>query len=204
MLGHSFRRDQTKCNILIGVTGSVASIKLLELVSEIYRQSPDNRVGIRVISTDSAAQFFDAQSFGFPVYRDSHEWEMWKTRGDPVLHVELRKWADLFLIAPLDANSLAKIANGLCDNLLTCVVRAWDPEKPLYFCPAMNTYMLEHPLTFKHLDVLKNLLNYKEIPCVEKELMCGDKGYGAMAPVQMIASVIAGEVKKRFATISRS
>ncbi len=201
---HSFRRDHTKFQVVIGVSGSVAAIKLPELVSEIIRQSPPNRVLIRVVATDSAVHFFDSGQFEFPVYRDRHEWELWTGRGAPILHIELRRWADLLLIAPLDANTLAKIANGLCDNLLSCLVRAWDPAKPLYFCPAMNTYMLEHPLTFKHLDVLKNLLNYNEIPSVEKDLMCGDKGYGAMAPVPMIASVVAGEVKKRFAVISRS
>lgn len=62
--------------------------------------------------------------------------------------------------------------------------------------------MWENPLTFKHLEVLKNLLQFKEIPAVEKELMCGDKGLGAMAPVQMIASIITSEVKKRFAVYS--
>lgn len=54
------------------------------------------------------------------------EWELWKKRGDPVLHIELRKWADFLLVAPLSANSLAKISNGLCDNLLTLVCRAWE------------------------------------------------------------------------------
>lgn len=47
------------------------------------------------------------------------------------MHIELRRWADALLIAPLSANTLAKIAGGLCDNLLTCVIRAWDFEKPL-------------------------------------------------------------------------
>ena len=51
--------------------------------------------------------------------------------GDPVLHIELRRWADVLLLAPLSANTLAKAASGLCDNLLTCVVRAWDFDKPL-------------------------------------------------------------------------
>ncbi len=51
--------------------------------------------------------------------------------GDPVLHIELRRWADVLLVAPLSANTLAKMANGLADNLLTCVVRAWDFSKPL-------------------------------------------------------------------------
>lgn len=57
---------------------------------------------------------------------DEDEQLRWTKRGDPVLHIELRKWADALIIAPLSANTLAKIANGLCDNLVTLVCRCWD------------------------------------------------------------------------------
>lgn len=86
---------------------------------------------------------------------DTKEWESWKRRGDPVKHIELRDWADILLLAPLDANTLAKIAQGLCDNLLTCIVRAWNLNKPLIFCPAMNTQMYIHPFTSQHINILK-------------------------------------------------
>ena len=62
---------------------------------------------------------------------DEEEWHAWQQKGDPVLHIELRKWADVLIIAPLSANTLAKMAQGLCDNCLTSVVRAWDFHKPL-------------------------------------------------------------------------
>lgn len=62
-------------------------------------------------------------------YYDRMEWQMWKQRGDPVLHIEFRKWAKCLLIAPLSANTLAKLSNGCCDNLLTLVCRAWDMKK---------------------------------------------------------------------------
>lgn len=62
---------------------------------------------------------------------DEEEWHEWQKKGDPVLHIELRKWADLLIVAPLSANTLAKLAQGLCDNCLTSVVRAWDWNKPL-------------------------------------------------------------------------
>jgi phosphopantothenoylcysteine synthetase/decarboxylase len=76
----------------------------------------------------------------------------WNTLGDPVLHIELRKWADAFLIVPLDANTLAKAAVGLCDNLVSSVIRAWDSkDKPLLVAPAMNTVMWEHSLTQEQL-----------------------------------------------------
>ena len=63
------------------------------------------------------------------VYAPS-EWRAWKTVGDPVLHIDLRRWADVLLIAPLSANTLAKLANGMCDNLLTCVVGPGRYPKP--------------------------------------------------------------------------
>src|SRR5207244_10305246 len=71
--------------------------------------------------------------------------------GESVPHIELRKWADLLCIAPLDANTLAKLANGLADNCLTCVWRAWELARPVVLAPAMNTLMWDHPLTRRHL-----------------------------------------------------
>ena len=69
-------------------------------------------------------------------------------RSDPVLHIDLVKIASITLIAPLSANTLGKIANGLADNLLTCVVRAWNYKtKPMIVAPAMNTQMFENPIT---------------------------------------------------------
>ncbi|GBP21094.1 Phosphopantothenoylcysteine decarboxylase [Eumeta japonica] len=123
------------------------------------------------------------------VHDDESEWRSWRNRGDPVLHIELGKWADMLLIAPLDANTLAKTAQGLCDNLVTCVMRAWDLQKPLLFCPAMNTRMWEHPLTNEQIQKLVNW-GYKQIPPIKKTLMCGDTGVGAMAEVVDIVSEV--------------
>ncbi|XP_027989240.2 phosphopantothenoylcysteine decarboxylase isoform X3 [Eptesicus fuscus] len=115
--------------------------------------------------------------------------QMWKCRSDPVLHIDLRRWADLMLVAPLDANTLGKVASGICDNLLTCVIRAWDRRKPLLFCPAMNTAMWEHPLTSQQVGQLQ-AFGYIEIPCVAKKLVCGDQGLGAMAEVDTIVDTV--------------
>lgn len=114
---------------------------------------------------------------------------MWQKRDDPVLHIELSKWADILLVAPLDANTLAKMAGGICDNLLLCTTRAWDLNKPLYFCPAMNTRMWEHPITAKHIETLKSW-KHIEIPCIAKKLMCGDVGVGAMETPEKIYQTI--------------
>uniref|UniRef100_A0A672V1W6 Phosphopantothenoylcysteine decarboxylase n=1 Tax=Strigops habroptila TaxID=2489341 RepID=A0A672V1W6_STRHB len=152
--GNCSSMPQRNYHVLVGVTGSVAALKLPLLVAELLKITG-----------------------------------LWQGRSDPVLHIELRRWADLMLVAPLDANTLAKLANGICDNLLTCVIRAWDLSKPLFFCPAMNTAMWEHPLTAQHVEQLKGF-GYTEIPCVVKKLVCGDEGRGAMAEVWTIVESV--------------
>ena len=175
-------------NILVGVTGSVATIKLPVILDKLKKQSKFN---VKVIFTENSKHFVDVGKIKelAEVFSDQDEWSTWKNRGDPILHIDLIKWADLFIISPLDANTLAKISNGLCDNLLTSAVRAWDLEKPLLFCPAMNTKMYEHPLTQQQTKILKSF-GYEEIPCISKTLMCGDTGLGAMAEVDFIIKAI--------------
>nr|XP_013812693.1 PREDICTED: phosphopantothenoylcysteine decarboxylase isoform X4 [Apteryx mantelli mantelli] len=173
---------QKKYRVLVGVTGSVAALKLPLLISQLL-EIPG--LEVKVVTTERAKHFYNAQEIPVTLYSDVDEWQLWKGRSDPVLHIDLRRWADLMLVAPLDANTLAKLANGICDNLLTCVIRAWDLSKPLLFCPAMNTAMWEHPITAQQVEQLKGF-GYTEIPCVVKKLVCGDEGRGAMAEVWTI------------------
>ncbi|XP_025908236.1 phosphopantothenoylcysteine decarboxylase [Nothoprocta perdicaria] len=177
---------QKKIHVLVGVTGSVAALKLPLLVSQLL-EIPG--LEVKVITTERAKHFYNTQEIPVTLYSDDDEWQLWKGRSDPVLHIELRRWAHLMLVAPLDANTLAKLANGICDNLLTCVIRAWDLSKPLLFCPAMNTAMWEHPLTAQHVEQLKGF-GYTEVPCVVKKLVCGDEGLGAMAEVETIVESV--------------
>ena len=100
------------------------------------------------------------------------------------------------VIAPLDANTLEKFANGNCDNLLTCTIRAWDPVKPLILCPAMNTHMWQHPITLIHLNLVREWSKsyYKNLIIMDpisKQLMCGDVGTGAMASTSDIAQGVS-------------
>lgn len=186
-------------NILIGCTGSVATIKLSNLIASLSEALlMDNKTAkIQVVVTEHAKHFYDQSNIPneIEIYTDQDEWNSWKNRGDPVLHIELGKWADLLLIAPLDANSLAKISNGVCDNLLLCTVRAWEMQKPLLFCPAMNTKMYNHPLTQIQISMLKSW-GYLEITAIEKVLICGDSGLGAMAEVSTIVNTVLDIVRK--------
>jgi phosphopantothenoylcysteine decarboxylase len=198
-------------NVLLGATGSVAAVRVPALFAALAADGH----AVKVVATDAAAYFFDASELpAGTVYRDADEWPAERYERDaPVLHIELRKWADLFLIAPLDANTLAKLAVGLCDNCLTCVWRAWDLGRPVVLAPAMNTLMWEHPFTRRHLRSLAadagaghipgHLDNgplvaqindrsktLRVVPPVEKRLACGDVGVGAMAEVPEVVAAV--------------
>ncbi|CAG4982824.1 unnamed protein product [Colias eurytheme] len=187
-------------NIIIGVTGSVAAIKLPVLEQALLDLNENNanyKFQLHIISTEHAKHFFDKKQLKSDFYDDASEWLTWQKRGDPVLHIELGKQADMMVIAPLDANTLAKISVGICDNILTSTVRAWDMTKPLLFCPAMNTRMWEHPITAKQIATLREW-GYEEIPPISKLLMCGDTGVGAMAEVETIVEKIRSKADQLY------
>src|SRR5919112_1435668 len=139
-------------NLLLGVTGSVAAVRTPALFAALRAEGHE----VRIVATEPALYFFDPVELGDgPLYRDADEWPGPRyRRDDPVLRVAFRQWADLLLVAPLDANTLAKFALGLCDNFLTCLFRAWDFGKPVVLAPAMNTLMWDSPLTRRHLRQL--------------------------------------------------
>ncbi len=209
-------------NVLLGVTGSVAAIRTPLIHEDLKRRGHQ----VKVVATQAALYFFDPTLLDprdpqFParnpevVVLDEDEWPG-REEGrryqpkDEVLHIELRRWAQLFLIAPLDANTLAKLAGGLADNCLTCVWRAWDPTRPVVLAPAMNTLMWEHPLTARHLRHLgddagapptqgrtpEELIRWintgcprlRIVPPDSRRLACGDVGVGALAPLEQIVA----------------
>jgi len=209
-------------NVLFGVTGSVAAVRTPEVFAALHEA--EHRV--KVVATRASLYFFDPAGLDPDrparnpevVVLDEDEWPGLSSgrryrREDPVLHIELRRWADLLLIAPLDANTLAKLANGLADNCLTCVWRAWDPANPVVLAPAMNTLMWEHPLTRQHLRQvaagagageppfgldLEGTVDWvngacpklRVVPPQSKRLACGDVGVGAMAAREAIMGAV--------------
>ncbi len=178
-------------NILVGVTGSVATIVVKKLVDALSARGHE----VQVVATKSSLYFFDSDSLGVKVWKDEDEWPgNGYERGQSIPHIELRRWADALLIAPLSANTLGKLAGGLCDNLLTCVFRAWDFKKPVVIAPAMNTHMWESPFTRIHLRTLEGLsalgLKLVVIDPIAKTLACADVGIGAMAEVDTIVSSV--------------
>jgi phosphopantothenoylcysteine decarboxylase len=209
-------------NVLLGVTGSVAAI----LTPELYARLKQAGHRVKVVATAAALYFFDpatldpSQAGRNPevVILDEDEWpgrgeDGRYQRGDRVLHIELRRWADALLIAPLDANTLAKLAGGLCDNCLSCVWRAWERGRPVVLAPAMNTLMWEHPQTAPHLRQLAEDAEDCSLPATRdptemvrhinercrvlrvaapqsKRLACDDVGMGAMASLEEIEEAL--------------
>ena len=149
------------------------------------------------VAAASAASSTTAPRGEITVRTADDEWKGWNRLGDPVLHIDLRDWADMAIVAPLSAHTLAKFATGLSDDTLSCCIRAWDfghgkrPGKPLILAPAMNTAMWEHPLTQSQLNTIKTFWNVNRqsengIIIVEpqsKKLACGEIGTGALASV---------------------
>ncbi|KAG0047118.1 hypothetical protein BGZ83_007754 [Gryganskiella cystojenkinii] len=182
-----------KKRVLIAATGSVASVKIPIIVKTLIEEIGD-LVEVKVVSTNAALHFFKREDVLAEVLTDHDEWAAWGKMSDPVMHIDLRNWADMIIICPLDANTLAKLAQGLCDNLITCIMRAWDESKPVIVCPAMNTNMWNHKFTALHLATLTDLLNYRVISPISKLLACGDLGIGAMAEYRTIVDAIKKEV----------
>lgn len=116
------------------------------------------------------------------------------------MHIDLRNWADMLLVAPLSAHSLAKFRHGMCDDILSSVVRAWDFEKPIILAPAMNTAMWDHVLTREQLTTIQSFAPHPEnvvvIDPMVKTLACGDVGKGALAPVDEIMAIFATTLRQ--------
>ncbi|GMC40780.1 unnamed protein product [Saccharomyces cerevisiae] len=155
------KEDDKKFHILIGATGSVATIKEDAWVFDAVNKN-DTSLSLNLI-----------------------------------LHHELRKWADIFLIAPLSANTLAKLANGICNNLLTSVMRDWSPLTPVLIAPAMNTFMYINPMTKKHLTSLVQDYPFIQVlKPVEKVLICGDIGMGGMREWTDIVEIVRRRINE--------
>jgi phosphopantothenoylcysteine decarboxylase len=196
-----------KTHLILAASGSVATIKLPLIISSFANHS---NLSIRVILTKSAAHFLAGQSPEQPtvaslallpnvdsVHQDEDEWvEPW-TRDAKILHIELRRWAHLLAIVPMSANLLAKVTGGLCDDLLTNVIRAWDidssnPKRAtIIVAPSMNSMMWAHPLTAKQIAILNEEWGWFEVlPPQVKTLACGDIGQGGMCDWNEIVTVI--------------
>lgn len=172
--------------IVLGVSGSIASYKAADLVCAFVKRGLE----VFVIMTKEAREFIAPLTLqtlsGNKVYCDMFEMpEEWDTK-----HISLAKKADLILIAPATANVIGKLANGICDDLLSCAVIA--SKAPVLIAPAMNDAMYNNKIVQENISRLKKA-GYKFIGPKVGRLACGDVAIGCMADVE----VIVKEVEKK-------
>lgn len=165
--------------IIVGVTGSIAAYKACDLVSGL-RKLPAN---VTVILTKEASRFVTPLTFQTlscnPVIEDMfNQPEVW----DPV-HISIADRASLIIIAPATANLIGKIANGICDDLITCVLLS--TKSPVLICPAMNCNMYENRLVQENISRLKRS-GYRFLGPVKGHLACGSEGIGRLIEVERI------------------
>jgi phosphopantothenoylcysteine decarboxylase len=176
--------------IVLGVTGSIAAYKAADLTSLLTKQG----FAVRVVMTGDAQKFITPLAFKtlsrHPVVTDLYdEEEGWKPT-----HIQLADEADLLLVAPATANVLAKFANGLADDALSCIALALNPKAKILLAPAMNGKMWLHPATQQNVATLKS--RGAEFIGPEKGMLsCGYEGLGRLWPVEAVAKR-AGEMLK--------
>lgn len=186
-------QDDGKIHILLGATGSLHIYHLRNIIHKLQSIYGD-RLAVQVILTKAAAKMLlkhDIPS-NVHIWHDEDEWDTWKTRSDPVVHIELRRWADILVVVPLSANTLGKVAMGLCDNLLTNVIRAWNAQYPILVAPAMVSHAYNHPATRWHLKTIKDEMKWIEVlrPTEKVVGSLGDIGLGGMMPWNEIVDKI--------------
>ena len=168
--------------ILLGITGSIAAYKAILLVRLFIK----NGAEVKVICTPSSKDFVTSLSLSTisknPVLTELFDENAWTN------HVMLGRWADLFVIAPLSCNTLAKMANGICDNLLLATYLS--ATCPVLVAPAMDEDMWKHPATKLNLSRIESFGN-KIIPVESGELASGLYGEGRMAEPESIVEYIS-------------
>ncbi len=178
--------------IVLGISGGIAAYKTAHLVRLFLKAGAQ----VQVVMTPAAKDFITPLTLATlsknPVhssfYNDEHENAKWNN------HVELALWADLILIAPATANTLSKMANGNCDNLL--IATYLSAKCPIYFAPAMDLDMYKHPSTlssFKKLHLFGNTI----IPAEIGELASGLSGEGRMAEPENIIAFLEADLESK-------
>ena len=168
-------------NIVLGVTGSIAAYKAVDIASFLTKQGCD----VHVVLTADAQHFITPLPFKtlsrHPVVTDLYdEEEGWKPT-----HIELADEADLLLIAPATANILARMAHGIADDALTCIALALNPAAKILVAPAMNGKMWQHPATQQNVATLKS----RGVHFVGPDaglFSCGYEGTGRLSAIEQI------------------
>jgi len=163
-------------NIVLGVSGGIAAYKAADLASKLTARGAT----VRTLMTEAACKLITPATFeavtGQAVYTS-----LWTGPEDfKIGHIQTADWADAVVVAPATADMIAKVACGICDDLLTTTLCAcW--EKPVLLAPAMNSKMWANPIVQRNLSVLTDQLKFKTIGPGTGRLACGTEGIGRMA-----------------------
>lgn len=176
--------------VVLGVSGGIAAYKAAEIIRGLVR----HRCDVHVLMTAHAREFITPLTLqtlsGHPVL--SSQWDL--ASGPDIQHISLARELDLFLVAPATANTLAKMANGIADDLLSTFHLA--VTAPVMVAPAMNLWMWEHPATRHNIDTLGE----RGVQIIDPgvgELACGEEGVGRMAEPEEIVAAILKRLKKK-------
>lgn len=178
--------------ILLGISGGIAAYKTASLVRLLVKEGAQ----VQVVMTPASKDFVTPLTLStlskrevFSAFYDEQDKDAeWNN------HVELALWADLLLIAPATANTLSKMANGTCDNLLLATYLS--AKSPVYFAPAMDLDMYKHPTTLENFTKLQEFGNIM-IPAESGELASGLSGEGRMAEPENIVAFIKNDLEKQ-------
>ena len=176
-------------NILIGITGGIAAYKACELI----RMFKKNNANVKVVVTPNAFEFVTELTLE-TLSQNQVFLDQFDTNEKKPEHIALCDWADVFVIAPASANTLGKIANGICDNLLTSLACAF--QKQIFAAPAMNTGMYENKAVQKNIETLKQ----SGVKIIEPDtgfLACGTDGKGRLADINEIYNTIKNYFDKK-------
>ena len=168
-------------HITLAITGSIASYKAADLVSSLKKQGHS----VSVLMTKAATDFIQPLTLQVLSQNLVHLDVMQEPYPDQVNHIERGKETDLFIVAPATANTIAKLAYGFADNMVTSTALALPENIPKLLAPAMNTKMYNHPATQTNLKTLESY-GYGIISPKESLLACGDFGSGALADLEII------------------
>lgn len=185
-------------NILLGVSGGVAAYKAVDLASKLTVAG----AGVNTVMTENACQLIRPKSFE-AVTASAVFTDLWTGSGQyEIQHISLVDWADIVVVAPATANIIGKVANGICDDLLStilCAATELIKSRTALLAPAMNDNMWSNPAVQRNIKTVKEM-SFQLIGPVKGRLACGTEGIGRMSEPQDILEAIqriASKIKRR-------
>ncbi|AXQ78672.1 phosphopantothenoylcysteine decarboxylase [Streptococcus chenjunshii] len=175
--------------VTLAVSGSISAYKAADLSSRLTKSGYD----VHILMTQAATSFITPLTLQVLSKNPVHVELMQEENAKIINHIELAKQTDLFILAPASANTIAHLAHGFADNMVTAVALALDSGIPKLLAPAMNTKMYDNPITQANLQLLKEN-GYQEIEPRSSLLACGDVGRGALAELDVIVKKIEEKI----------